>query len=224
MSDGILKVGESHLTDSLYTRLKEQERIITESVKAIAENFFRIGQALLTIKKEKLYKADPLYNTWSEYVRKRIGSKLHLATIQDYISIVQMQLELKEYMTPQQLMQLGYKKAKYLKSKYNIIKRLKDPVQKELMLKRFVDVYKDMFDDLKDLNFTAFKYQFDFIPANSRGVKKGNITSRRVIGNAEVTFNPIKGEIIIKALNNSFEELSRYHNIILNALESSEIN
>lgn len=155
--------------------LEERQHIIDDCIYSIQSNFFKIGKALAEIRKFSLYKADPLYSSWKEFVSHRIAPKLHQSTISDYIAIVKMQLENKDYIREDDLVRLGYKKVKLLKSKLNIIQKEKDPQVKKSLEDKFKSVYQKSFQEFRDLPYSTYEYLLNFVPSNK---KENNIIEK----------------------------------------------
>ncbi len=143
--------------------LEERENLIQTNIDKIQNSFFLIGKALFEIKQYKLYKADPIYNKWKDFVKYRILSKLHQSTISDYMAIVKMQIENQDFMGENELITLGYKKAKLLKSKFNMIKKIKNNSTKNKLKQKFIETYKMSFDELNDVPFSIYEKKFNFI-------------------------------------------------------------
>ncbi len=150
------------------TLLKDRQRIIDESILAIQQNFLQLGKALAEIKKFKLYKADPLFPSWRDYINHRLAPKLHQSTISDYIGIFNMLIHHNDFIQEQDLVKLGYKKTKLLKAKLNLIKKEKDPVIREQLEDKFKRNYDKIFKEFRDIPYTTFEKVFDFVPSEKK--------------------------------------------------------
>jgi hypothetical protein len=157
--------------------LHERQQVIEDSIHSIQKSFFNLGKALAEIKRFKLYKVDPLYPLWKEYINHRIVPKLHQSTISDYIAIVRMQLEHQDFIKEDDIIALGYKKVKLLKSKLNIIKKEKDPLKRETLSTKFKELYHKSFKEFNGLPYTTYEKIFSFISSdktNGNIVRKSN--------------------------------------------------
>jgi hypothetical protein len=143
--------------------LIERQALIQTALETIQHNFFRLGKALAEIKEFRLYKADRLCRTWKQFVEYRIQPKLHQSTISDYIGIVKMQVENAQVMDETGLLKLGYKKAKLLKAKYNLIKKIESNDQRTKAMDRFLQIYNMSFEQLSFASYAVYEQQFDFI-------------------------------------------------------------
>ncbi len=190
--------------------LNERQKVIEESILNIQKSFFYLGKALAEIKRFKLYKADPLYPLWRDYVNNRIVPKLHQSTISDYIAIVKMQLENQDLITEEDIIKLGYKKVKLLKSKLNLIKKEKDQLKKDALTKKFKELYYKSFKEFHALPYTTYEKIFSFISSNkmdSNIVKKSNdvFSFKLDKKNNKLTIIPKKGNK--KLLEELFNQL-----------------
>ncbi len=137
--------------------LEERLHLIEDCIYTIQSNFFKIGTALAEIRKFKLYKADPLYPKWKDYISHRIEPKLHQSTITDYIGIVKMQLEHQDFIHEEELIRLGYKKVKLLKSKLNLIQKEKDTPLRKKLIGKFKTFYQQSFKEYRDIPYVTFE-------------------------------------------------------------------
>ena len=137
--------------------LKERQEVIERSIQEIQNSFLKLGKALAEIKKFKLYKADPLYPFWKDYLDHRVKIKLHQSTISDYIAIFQMCIENKSFISEESLVKLGYKKSKLLKSKLNLIKKEKDIQLREKLYEKFKLFYQQSFKEFRDIPYSTYQ-------------------------------------------------------------------
>jgi hypothetical protein len=177
--------------------LKDREHIIEKSILDIQESFILIGKALMEIKDMKLYQEDPIYKTWSEYVKNKVQAKLHQSTIGDYISIVRMIVSNQD-IREEDIVKLGYKKAKLIKTKYNLIMKEKDKDQRNKKLDEFKEVYKEVIKSPENIPYKVCEEMFDFIKSRNNQHKKSNIVRKEVHG-VKISFNKTKNTITIKS-------------------------
>jgi hypothetical protein len=200
--------------------LRERQTIIEKSIEEIQSNFFKIGKALAEIKKFKLYKADKLYPTWSEYIKHRVVAKLHQSTISDYIGIVKMQLSESDYMKEDEIVKLGYKKAKLLKNKLSIIEQVEDPTKHRELKEKFRRVYQKSFKELSGLPYKTYEYQFKFIPPSKKNIKRRKKVVEKQTDEYILKLNTISGIISItpknKSVKNQEQILKVIHDTLLN--------
>ncbi len=216
--DLITRINLSLTNEQRAQLLKERQAIIELSIEEIQSNFFKIGKALAEIKKFKLYKADKLYPTWSEYIKHRVVAKLHQSTISDYIGIVKMQLSENDYMKEDEIMRLGYKKSKLLKNKLSIIKQVEDPNERRKLYDKFKDVYQKSFKELSGLPYKTYEYQFKFIPPSKKNIQRKKNVVEKQTDNFILKLNTISGIISIsprnKSVKNQEQVLNRIHKIL----------
>lgn len=175
--------------------LEERQNIIIENITTIEKSFFRIGKALAEIKHHRLYKADPIYNKWKDYVEHRIYPHLHQTTITDYIGIVRMQIENDDFIGEEELVNLGFKKARLLKSKYNLIQQIEDNTEREKMMERFKENYRKCQEEFQLIPFTTFRKVFDFIKSE----RQQNHIMEKNLGSMHLKFNRKTNTITIKS-------------------------
>ncbi len=200
-----------------YEELKKYEQVIEESIINIQKNFIVLGKALMRIKDEKLYKEDPLHNTWGAYVEYRVKSKLNQSVISDYISIVRMILANEDF-KENDIIKLGYKKAKFIKTKYNTIMKEKDEDLKEKKLVRFHQVYQEIIDSSENIPYSTCKKLFGFVKPKK---DKNQIILNDEINGIKVKYNKKKKKITIEAEQQ--ERLNTLYHIITN-IKSSDTN
>ncbi|MFW5799188.1 MAG: adenosine deaminase [Spirochaetota bacterium] len=176
--------------------LKEREDLIEKSINDIQESFIIIGKALLEIRDMKLYKEDSVYNTWSSYLENRVKAKLNQSTIGDYISIVRMIVS-NEEIKEDDIIKLGYKKAKLLKTKYNTIMKEQNQELKNKKLNKFKQVYKEIVDSSENIPYKNYVKMFDFVKPHT-STTDSNIVKKQIHG-VNVTYNKTKKRITIKS-------------------------
>lgn len=204
--------------------LEERKQIIDESLEAIQYNFFRLGKALAEIRKYRLYKSDPFNKTWKDFVKNKIQPKLHQSTISDYISIVKMQLENKDFISEDEVIELGYKKVKLLKSKLNLIKKEKDYQLKKKLEKKFKTFYKQSFQEFRDLPYSTFEQALMIrLEGLSESPKNSyNYTIEKENEEFKYKLDKRNKKITISPKNDNFEQLESLFHILSNVQESTE--
>ncbi|MDH4127466.1 MAG: hypothetical protein OEV44_01845 [Spirochaetota bacterium] len=191
--------------------LEERQHIINESIATIQSSFFRIGKALAEIRKFKLYKADPLYPSWREFINHRIVPKLHQSTITDYIGIVKMQLENQDYIKEEDLVRLGYKKVKLLKAKLNLIQKEKDSILKRKLENKFKSVYERSFKEFRDLPYSTYEYLLSFVQSAK---KENNYILEKEDSNFVYRLDKKRLKISITPKTRNVEKLTFFFNRI----------
>lgn len=204
--------------------LEERKQIINESLEAIQYNFFRLGKALAEIKKYKLYKSDPFHKTWKDFVQNKIQPKLHQSTISDYISIVKMQLENKEFISENDIVELGYKKVKLLKSKLNLIKKEQDYQLRKKLEKKFRTFYRQSFEEFRDLPYSTYEQalmlRLEDLSEPER--KSDSYIIERENTEFKYKFDKRNKKITISSVNGNYEQLESLFHLLSNVQESTE--
>ena len=202
--------------------LEERQHIIEDSIYAVQKSFFRIGKALAEIRKFGLYKADPLYPNWKDYIAHRIVPKLHQSTISDYISIVRMQLENKEFIQEEDLVRLGYKKVKLLKSKLNVISKEKDMVVRRQLLSKFKDFYERSFQEFRDLPYSTYEKALALRLEIEQPVKEsGNMVIEKSNADFVFKFDKKRNKIVITPIaDGNSSKLESFFHLISDIQES----
>ncbi len=180
-----------------YLLLKDRENIIEKSIQDIQESFILIGKALMEIKDMKLYQEDPIHNTWSSYVKNKVQAKLHQSTIGDYISIVRMIMSNQD-IREEDIVKLGYKKAKLIKTKYNLIMKEKNKEERNKKLDEFKNIYQEVVKSPDNIPYKVCEEMFDFIKAKSKKHKKSDILKKEIHG-IKISYNKTKNTITIKS-------------------------
>ena len=202
--------------------LEERQEIIEQAIIDIQYNFFRIGKALAEIKNYKLFKADPLFSTWSSYIKNRIIPKLHQSTISDYIAIVRMQLSESDYMVEEEIVKLGYKKAKLLKNKLNVIKQIEDDNNRNVLLEKFKNTYQKSFKEFSELPYRTYEYQFNFIPPSKKNFKRKLQIIEHQTKKYSIKLNTISGIISITPKTKHENEQDKLLDKIVQQIEQYE--
>lgn len=194
------------------TLLREKESIIEESIGNIQESFIRLGKALIDIKDQKLYKEDPLHNTWKAYIENRVKAKLNQSTIGDYIAIVRMMIS-NDDISEEDIIKLGYKKAKFLKTKYNTILKEKNDEEREKKLDHFKKIYHEIIESSQNIPYRIYEDMFAFVKKKDKNKQKSNIVKNDING-VKITYNKNKKSISISSEQS--ERLDTIYNYIVN--------
>ncbi len=194
--------------------LRKYESLIEKSINDIQKSFIDIGKALIEIRSKKLYKEDPLYKNWGDYLKNRVAAKLNQSTVGDYISIVKMIIT-NEDIREEDLVKLGYKKAKLIKTKFNSIMMEKNKEERKRKMSLFKEVYKEVVDSPENIPYTTCEKMFSFIksPRNQKEKQRYNIVKSEING-VKINYNKLKKTITIKSEQE--ERLDGIFNILTN--------
>ena len=191
--------------------LEERQHLIEDSIHSIQNSFFSIGKALAEIKKFKLYKADPFYPTWREYISHRVSPKLHQSTISDYIGIVKMQLDHKDFIKQEELIRLGYKKVKLLKAKIALIQKENDLHVKRGLMEKLKEIYSKSFQEFRDVPYTTYETILSFVPSEKRS---SNHTIEKVTENFTFKLDKKNNKITIIPNSGDHKVLEKFYDMI----------